>query len=93
MKIKLYASPSCDWSNKLKTWLRRRRIAFEYLDVMDDHKLWDQVLEKSNQLSTPVIDIDGEIIVGFQEDKIKKLIDEGKIRDKNKVETEDPEEE
>jgi glutaredoxin len=63
MKIKVYASPSDVWSKKAVAWLKKRKIAFEYLDVMDNH-----------QLSTPVFDIDGKILVGFDEVQLTAVL-------------------
>jgi len=76
MEIKLYITPTCPWSKKLATWLRRRRIPFEECDVVESQnkKYRDELIEKSSQLSVPMIDIDGEIIVGFDPDKIEAAI-------------------
>ncbi|HIJ10959.1 TPA: NrdH-redoxin [Candidatus Woesearchaeota archaeon] len=74
MKILLYASPSDPWSDKAAKWLKKNKVEFEYLDVMDNHKLWIEVISKSNQLSTPVFDIDGKILVGFDEAQLSAVL-------------------
>ena len=74
MEIKLYASPSCKWSKLGEEFLKKQEIGFEFLDVMDNHKLWKEVLEKSYQLSTPVLDVDGKILVGFNQEEWEKAL-------------------
>ncbi len=78
MDIKLYGSPSCQWSMDLQKWLKRKRIKFEFLDVMDESKYWDDLLEKTSQLVTPVLEINKEIIIGFHEKKIEAAIAKAK---------------
>ena len=75
MEINLYGSPSCAWSEKLREWLKKQKLAYEYHDVMDESSHWDVLLENTSQLSTPVLQIDKEFIVGFQEKEIKKAIE------------------
>jgi glutaredoxin 3 len=74
MKIVVYASPSCPHSNQLLKFFKRKKVEFEMLDVMDDHKLWGDLLTKTSQLSTPVIEVDDEIFIGFDEAKIWPVI-------------------
>ena len=78
MEIITYTIPTCPWCKQLKTWLRRRRIKFEDLDVSEEEKYRDELLEKSHQLAVPVIDVDGEIIIGFDEEKFAKIIEKAK---------------
>ena len=75
MEIKIYTTPTCPWCLKLKEWLKKKKLSFEEFDTTDSDEARDEILEKSGQLAVPVIDIDGEIIVGFDEKKIKESID------------------
>ena len=82
MKIIIYTIPTCPWCDKLRTWLRRRRIEFEERDTYESQNgvFRDEVLEKSNQLSLPLTDIDGEIIIGFDEKKLEEVIKKAKAQ-------------
>jgi arsenate reductase-like glutaredoxin family protein len=93
MEIKLYASPSCAWSEKLRAWLKKHKLAYEYHDVMDESSHWDILLNNTNQLSTPVLQINEQFIVGFQEKEIKKAIEKAKKTDKEEANKIDKEEE
>ena len=51
-----------------------REIEYTDINVESDKKAQDEMVEKSGQGGTPTIDIDGEIIVGFDEEKLKKVL-------------------
>jgi len=50
------------------------KIEFQNLDVSSDKLAADQMVKKTGQMGVPVIDIDGEIIIGFDKEKIKQLL-------------------
>ena len=74
MEIKIYTTPTCSWCVKLKEWLKKKKYAFQELDVTEEDVYSDEMLAKSGQLAVPVIDIDGTIIVGFDKPKINAAL-------------------
>ncbi len=72
--ILLYRTPTCPWCHKAADWLTAHKIAFKSIDVSTDHKALEEMIKKSSQMGVPVIDIDGKIIVGFDEPQLKKLL-------------------
>lgn len=82
MEIKFYTIPSCPWCKILRTWLKRRRLPFQELDLTESDKYRDEILQKSQQLTTPLTEINGEIIIGFDEKKLKVAVEKAKIKDK-----------
>ncbi len=73
-KIIVYGTPTCPWCTVAKDYLKEKGQEFEYIDVATDDKKRDEMIEKSGQMGVPVIDIDGEIIVGFDKEKINELL-------------------
>jgi len=73
-KVKVYSTTSCPWCFKAKDFLKEHNIKFEDIDVGKDHEKAKEMIEKSGQMGVPVIDIDGEVIIGFDENRIKKLL-------------------
>ena len=73
MTVIVYMTPTCTWCKKLKEWLHKNRIKFEERDTTEESEWRDELLEKSNQLAVPVIDVDGKIIIGFDEKKFTEL--------------------
>ena len=73
-KVKVYSTPTCPWCVKVKEFLKEHKVEFEDINVQDDQKAANEMIEKSGQMGVPVIDVDGDVTVGFDEDKLKKLL-------------------
>lgn len=73
-KIKVYSTPTCPYCQTLKEFLKEKGFKFDDIDVSADDKAREYMIEKSGQMGVPVIEIDGEIIVGFERSKINKKL-------------------
>lgn len=73
-KIKIYSTPSCPYCIRLKQFLRDNNINFEDVDVSSNQLKAEEMVQKSGQMGVPVVDIDGEIIIGFDKDRIKQAL-------------------
>ncbi|MBR9706335.1 NrdH-redoxin [Candidatus Pacearchaeota archaeon] len=73
-KVKVYSTPTCPWCIKTKDFLKEKKIEFEDINVAENQEASKEMVEKSGQMGVPVIDIDGTIIVGFDEAKIKEAL-------------------
>jgi glutaredoxin-like YruB-family protein len=76
--VKVYSTPACPYCVTLKNFLKEHNIQFEDIDVSQSELAQKEMIEKSGQMGVPVVDIDGQIIVGFDQDRIKQLL---KIKD------------
>lgn len=74
MAVKIYTIPTCPWCNKTKEFLKENKIKFIEIDVASNQKVAKEIINKSGQTSVPVIDINGELILGFDEKKLKKAL-------------------
>lgn len=74
MKVTVYSTPTCPFCKKVKEYLTSHDIAFTDIDVMNDQGKSAEMIKKSGQMGVPVIDIDGEIVVGFDEKKLAELL-------------------
>lgn len=72
--VKIYSTPTCPWCIRTKQFLNESNIIFENVDVSVDHAAAEEVVKKSGQMGVPVLDIDGEIIVGFDKERIKQAL-------------------
>lgn len=63
--ITIYSTPSCVYCKMAKQFFKENNLAYTEHDVQDDAKARDEMVAKSHQLGVPVIDVDGEIFVGF----------------------------
>lgn len=74
MPLKIYTTPTCPWCKKAKEFLKKKNISFTELDVTTDEKARDEMIKKSKQMGVPVLDIDGKIVVGFDQPEIEKFL-------------------
>lgn len=74
-KVKVYSTPFCPYCVTLKNFLKKNDIEFEEVDVSEDKKAAREMMEKSGQAGVPVAEIGDDIVVGFNRDKIKDLLD------------------
>ena len=73
--VTVYSTPTCSWCQIAKEHLTTSGISFEDVDVSTDQQRAREMVEKSGQMGVPVIDIDGEIIVGFDRARIDSLLE------------------
>jgi glutaredoxin 3 len=74
MIVKVYSTPVCPYCHTLKEFLKERGISFEDIDVSKDEKVMNYMIEKSGQMGVPVVEIDDQMIVGFDREKIVNLL-------------------
>jgi glutaredoxin-like YruB-family protein len=72
--VKVYSTPTCPYCIRVKQYLKENNVDFEDFDVSRDQAKADEMVEKSGQIGVPVLDIEGEIIVGFDKEQIKKAL-------------------
>lgn len=73
-KILVYSTSTCPHCIRAKQFLAENNILFENYDVALDQQKAGEMVAKSGQMGVPVLDIDGQIIVGFDKEKIKQLL-------------------
>lgn len=72
--ITIYSTPTCPWCHKAKEYLDSKNIEYEDVDVSEDSERAQEMIAKSGQMGVPVIDINGKIIVGFDEVAIEEAL-------------------
>ena len=73
-KVRVFTSVSCPYCFTLMEFLKEKGIEFEEVDVSKNEKARDEMIKKSGRLEAPIVEIDGEIVVGFDKEKIVKLL-------------------
>jgi glutaredoxin-like YruB-family protein len=72
--VKVYSTPTCPWCIRAKQFLQENNIVFQNIDVSANQQAVDELMQKSGQMGVPVLDVDGEIIVGFDKERIKQSL-------------------
>ena len=73
-KVIVYSTPSCPYCQYAKQFFNQNNVAFEDVNVAIDPLRAREMVQKSGQMGVPVIDIDGQIVVGFQPDAFTELL-------------------
>jgi glutaredoxin-like YruB-family protein len=73
-KVLVYSVPTCPHCKRLKQFLEERGVSFQSIDVASDKAARDEMVKKTGQMSVPVTVVDGKIVVGFDEDRIKEAL-------------------
>jgi len=72
--VKVYSTPTCPYCVLAKDFLRKNGVKFEDIDVSQDAAAAEEMIRRSGQAGVPVIEIDGEMIVGFNVPEIKRKL-------------------
>ncbi|MBL7084616.1 MAG: glutaredoxin family protein [Candidatus Omnitrophica bacterium] len=73
-KVKVYSTPTCPYCIRLKDFLKQNNVAFEDIDLSSNQQAAQEMIDKTGQMGVPVVDIDGEIVVGFDKERISQLL-------------------
>lgn len=73
-KVIVYSTPTCPYCVYAKEYFKENDVAFTDIDVTKDRAKVKEMVEKSGQMGVPVIDIDGNILVGFQPKEFERLL-------------------
>ncbi len=74
-RVTVYSTPTCTWCNTLKTWLNKNNIRYTDIDVSADQRAAEELVRRSGQQGVPQTDINGRIVVGFDQNKLKELLE------------------
>jgi len=72
--IKIYTTPGCPWCKKTKEFLKSIKVKYKEIDVSSNEKAQKKMVDLSGQMGVPVLEINGEIIVGFDKKAIEKAL-------------------
>ena len=73
-KVIVYSTQTCPYCTIAEDFLKKHKIEFKHVDVGADQEGLKEMMKKSGQTGVPVIDIDGKIIVGFNEVAVKEAL-------------------
>lgn len=73
-KVLIYTTPTCVYCKMTKDYFDKNGVQYEEHNVADDLKARQEMVEKSHQLGVPVIDVDGEVFVGFDRSALAKAL-------------------
>ncbi len=72
--VTIYSTPTCVYCKMAKEFFTKNNITYTEHDVLADLEARKDMFDKSHQMGVPVIDIDGKIIVGFDQHAVKEAL-------------------
>ena len=74
LRVVVYSGPGCPACGSAKTYLRKRGISFREVNIANDKKAAERLVQRSGQMAVPQIDINGQLVVGFDQSKLDRLL-------------------
>lgn len=72
--VTIYSTPTCVYCKTLKEYLDSKQIPWKEIDVAADEKELEKMVAISGQMGVPVVEIDGDVVVGFDKEKIDQIL-------------------
>lgn len=73
-KVVVFSTPTCSWCRKLKSYLKENKIRFVDVDVSKDPKAVQDMIKRSGKHGVPQIWINNKPVIGFEKEKIDRLL-------------------
>lgn len=74
MKVTVYSTPTCPYCKQAKEFMDENDVKYTDIDVSSDQDKAQEMIKKSGQMGVPVIDIDGDITIGFDKKELSKKL-------------------
>jgi glutaredoxin 3 len=74
MNVVVYTTPTCGYCYQAKEFLSRQGIPFVEKNVAADRRAATDMVQLSGQQGVPVITVDGEVVVGFNQPRLRQLL-------------------
>ena len=72
--VVIYSTPACHYCHMAKDFFKENDVAFTEHDVALDADKRKEMIDLTGQMGVPVIQIGQDIVIGFDEDKVKELL-------------------
>ena len=73
-KVIVYSTPTCPYCKRVKDYLTQKKVAFTDYNVAEDREKAKEMIEKTKQMGVPVIVVDDDIVIGFNQAKLDSLL-------------------
>jgi glutaredoxin-like YruB-family protein len=73
--VVVFTTPTCSWCRKVKKFLKENQIRYKEVDVSRDAQALRDMVRKSGQRGVPQVWINNQPVVGYDESKLKNLLE------------------
>ena len=72
--VLMYTTPTCQYCKMAKEFFQEKGVEYTEFDVSTDEAKRAEMVDKSGQMGVPVIMVEGDIVVGFDQPKLRELL-------------------
>ena len=72
--IKIYTTPFCPYCELAKKFFKEHNLSYQEINVADDDEAREELIAKTKQYAVPVIEIDNNLIIGFNQRSLKEIL-------------------
>ena len=72
--VNIYTTPTCVYCQMAKEFFKENNVSYQEHDVSSDAKAREEMINKSGQMGVPVIEVEGEIVIGFDKERLSELL-------------------
>jgi glutaredoxin-like YruB-family protein len=72
--VTIYSTPVCHFCQAAKEFFKENNVAYTEHDVATDAEKREEMIEMTGQMGVPVIRIGDDVVIGFDEEKVKELL-------------------
>lgn len=76
--VKIYTTPTCPYCTKAKEYFKRRGVDYTEYNVVQDKEALQEMIKLSGGRSVPVIAAGDEVMIGFDQERLDKILGEEK---------------
>ncbi|MCH7604709.1 thioredoxin family protein [Patescibacteria group bacterium] len=73
-KVTIYTTPTCVYCKTAKEFFKENNVEYSEKNVAVDMDAQQEMVQKSGQMAVPVIDVNGEVVIGFDKEKLSELL-------------------
>lgn len=74
MNVEIYSTPTCHFCVMAKAYFKENEIEYTEYNVAEDSTKRQEMIEMTGQMGVPVIKVGNDVMVGFNEDKVKDML-------------------
>jgi glutaredoxin 3 len=74
MEIRIYTTPVCAYCKQAKEYFQSKGVDYAEIDLVSNPEAQQLVVSKTGMVAAPIIEINGQFIVGFDREKIDQCL-------------------
>jgi glutaredoxin 3 len=72
--VTIYSTPVCHFCHAAKDFFNEHGVSYTEHDVASDVEKRREMVDMTGQMGVPVIRVDDDVIIGYDEAKLKELL-------------------